>query len=40
MDYDGESRTDLFESFEHYEARYISVFDVGAPEPLVPLLES
>ncbi len=30
----------MFESFEHYEACYIALFDVGAPGPPVPLLES
>jgi TorA maturation chaperone TorD len=30
----------LFESFEQYETCYIALFDVGAPEPPVPLLES
>jgi len=29
-----------FEGFEPYEAAYIALFDVGAPEPPVPLLES
>jgi TorA maturation chaperone TorD len=33
-------RNVMFGSFEHYEACYIAVFDVGAPEPPVPLLES
>ncbi len=32
--------TAMFASFEHYEACYIALFDVGAPEPPVPLLES
>ncbi len=36
----GLPRSAMFESFEHYEACYISLFDVGAPEPPVPLLES
>jgi TorA maturation chaperone TorD len=30
----------IFKSFEQYEASYIALFDVGAPEPPVPLLES
>lgn len=30
----------MFQSFEQYEAGYIALFDVGAPEPPVPLLES
>ncbi len=30
----------MFQSFEQYESSYISVFDVGTPEPPVPLLES
>jgi DMSO reductase family type II enzyme chaperone len=29
-----------FETFEQYEAAYIALFDVGIPEPPVPLLES
>jgi DMSO reductase family type II enzyme chaperone len=29
-----------YESYGDYEAAYISVFDVGAPQPPVPLLES
>ena len=29
-----------FESYEQYEASYIALFDVGVPEPPVPLLES
>ncbi len=29
-----------FDSFGEYEAGYIALFDVGAPEPPVPLLES
>lgn len=33
-------RSSMFDSFGQYEAGYISLFDVGAPEPLVPLLES
>jgi DMSO reductase family type II enzyme chaperone len=33
-------RPATFESFEDYEAAYIALFDVGVPEPPVPLLES
>ena len=33
-------RAAVFGSFEQYEAAYIALFDVGAPAPPVPLLES
>ena len=29
-----------FASYEHYESAYIALFDVGMPEPPVPLFES
>jgi DMSO reductase family type II enzyme chaperone len=29
-----------FASYEHYESAYIALFDVGIPEPPVPLFES
>lgn len=31
---------DWFDSYEEYEATYIALFDVGIPEPPVPLFES
>ncbi|MFI5108675.1 MAG: molecular chaperone TorD family protein [Terriglobales bacterium] len=31
---------DWFKSYEEYEATYIALFDVGIPEPPVPLFES
>lgn len=34
------SRTNGFASYETYEAGYIALFEVGVPEPPVPLLES
>lgn len=34
------SRANGFASFEAYEAGYIALFEVGVPEPPVPLLES
>ena len=33
-------RSSMYRSFDQYEAGYIALFDVGAPEPPVPLLES
>jgi len=30
----------MFKSYQQYEAAYIALFDVGIPEPPVPLLES
>lgn len=38
--YEWLQRLTKFRSYEDYESRYIAVFDVGAPEPPVPLLES
>lgn len=33
-------RFEWFVSYEHYESTYIALFDVGIPEPPVPLFES
>ena len=34
------SDTKKFKNYEAYESAYIALFDVGAPEPPVPLIES
>ncbi len=34
------TRSSMYASFEQYEAGYIALFDVGTPEPPVPLIES
>ncbi len=33
-------RSSMYRSYEQYEAGYIALFDVGAPAPPVPLIES